>query len=437
MASGKLKYTLVPPEEHLNRTNSVAFTPDGKTIIAAFRGNKSSNVHFWDAATAKHQHRLDGPVGSVLIAPNSKLLVATRGGGLRAWEWGTWKDLSAFAEGHSINIDRVAIKDKVVISSGDNTIRVWDAATSKQRFTLTHDMSVVGVGPDIALSPDGNKLASVSLDDSVCLWDVTTGNRIYKLAGHGRYGMRGAVGFTPDGKYFLSHGWDNYLRKWDVGTGRAVAEVKIEPKGIRLPDKDADRRWEIIKLLGTIGESHFAPDGLHVVMATANEFHIFNVATGKDLFQLVYEGGPIRSHAVSPDGRLLLASIPSNYIIKVLPDGTARSFPDKDTLCLWELATRQVRMKIEYPDRRIGSLAFSPDGKLFAVAINGIERRVHIYDMAGGKEIAVIEGYRGTVHSLAFADDGQRLATGMSDTTVLLWDVAAFKKKVQAGPNTV
>jgi WD40 repeat protein len=428
VASGKLKYTLVPPEEDLNRTNSVVFTPDGKTIVAAFRGNKSSSVHFWDAATAKHKHRLDGPVGSVLIAPNSKLLVATRGGGLRAWEWGAWKELSAIAEGHRTIIDRVAIKDKVVVSSGDNTIRIWDAATSKQRFTLAHGLSVVGVGPDIALSPDGNKLASVSLDDTVCLWDVTTGNRIYKLAGHGRYGMRGAVGFTPDGKHFLSHGWDNYLRKWEVATGKAVAELKIQPKGIRLPDKDADQRREIIKLLGTMGESHFAGDGMLVVMATANEFHIFNVATGKDLFQLVYEGALIQSHAVSPDGRLVLASIPSKYIIKVLPDGTVRSFPDKDTLCLWELATRQVRKTISFPDGGAGTVAFSPDGKRFAVAVNGPVSRVHIYDMAGGKEIAVIEGYRGTVHSLAFGDDGQRLATGMSDTTVLLWDVAAFKK---------
>jgi WD40 repeat protein len=410
VASGQIVHKLVPPEEGPNRAGSAVFTPDGKSIIVAFHRNNSSAIHIWDTATGKHQHRLVGPVGSVIVSPDGNLLVATISGGFRAWEWRTWNDLSASAEGHDRTVDHVFVKGNAVISCGEDSIRIWDAATSNHRFTLNNDRH--GIGPeDIAVSPDGTKLVSISFDDSVCLWDVTTGRKIHRWPGQSFGALRGAVGFTADGKHFLSYGSDRYVRKWNVAKGEVVLEHKI------LKDK-------MVPVL-----TYFSPDGPRFILDTTNEFHIYDVSSGKKLFELFKEPVKARSLAVSPDGRLLLASIPGKTLARMLPDGRFRPVSDKnDSLTLWELATRQIRKKTMFPEGGVGPVAFSPDGKRFAIAINGANRRVHIYDMAGGKEIAVIEGYRGTVHSLAFADDGQRLATGMSDTTVLLWDVPAFRK---------
>ena len=84
----------------------------------------------------------------------------------------------------------------------------------------------------IAVSPDGQFLASSSLDDSVRLWDISSGKEVYKLPGHGSHGGRRTVGFTPDGRRFLSYGDDLYLRIWDVRTGKALTENAVRPPGV-------------------------------------------------------------------------------------------------------------------------------------------------------------------------------------------------------------
>ena len=185
-----------------------------------------------------------------------------------------------------------------------------------------------------------------------------------------------------DGKHFLSYGSDRYVRKWNVAKGEVVLEHKI------IKDK-------MVHVL-----TYFSPDGSRFILDTTNEFRIHDVSSGKELFHLNKEPVKTKSLAVSPDGRLLLASIPGKIFTQKLPDGSVRPVSDKnDSLSLWELATRQIRMKTMFPEGGIGPVVFSPDSKCFAIAINGPNRRVHIYDMAGGKEIAVIEGYRGTAHS--------------------------------------
>ena len=68
----------------------------------------------------------------------------------------------------------------------------------------------------MAFSPDRNKLASRSVDNTVRVWDVATGQIDYTLEGHS--GSVNSVAFSPD-ESKLASGLDNEtVRVWDVAT---------------------------------------------------------------------------------------------------------------------------------------------------------------------------------------------------------------------------
>jgi WD40 repeat protein len=89
------------------------------------------------------------------------------------------------------------------------------------------------------------------------------------------------------------------------------------------------------------------------------------------------------------------------------------------------------------PEAGVGTLAFSPDGKTVAVGDNSkfATGRVRLWDVATGKERAVLEPRIFSVQHLAYAPDGKTLAVvgdagppmGSAPGMVVLWDLAAGK----------
>ena len=71
------------------------------------------------------------------------------------------------------------------------------------------------------------------------------------------------------------------------------------------------------------------------------------------------------------------------------------------------------------------SVAFAPDGQTVATA--GDDRTIKLWDAATGKELAMLAGHADTVYSVAFSPDGKQIASASMDTTARRWDVAARK----------
>jgi WD40 repeat protein len=103
--------------------------------------------------------------------------------------------------------------DGKALASGDcnNTVTLWDVTSGKKNAQFSGHTKPVN---SVAFSPDGKTLASGSCDTTIKLWDVATGKYIATLNGHTEYVQ--SVAFSPDGKTLASGSWDKTIRLWDV-----------------------------------------------------------------------------------------------------------------------------------------------------------------------------------------------------------------------------
>jgi WD40 repeat protein len=94
---------------------------------------------------------------------------------------------------------------------------------------------------------------------------------------------------------------------------------------------------------------------------------------------------------------------------------------------VWDLASGRVAAALQQRLKFINHLAYSPDGRLLAVALGW---SAALWDVARREETVSLRGkHTGTVWSVAFTPDGQTLMTGSGDGTVKLWDVASGRER--------
>jgi WD40 repeat protein len=119
--------------------------------------------------------------------------------------------------------------------SGDSSVKVWDlngagggnGATDSGKAAYEFD-----IGDDIhglAFSPDGKLLAVGSYDQTVTLWNMSTGEKVRTMNGNASYVH--AVAFSPDGRWLVSATHDNAVQVWEVSTGKLVRTLAAH-KGI-------------------------------------------------------------------------------------------------------------------------------------------------------------------------------------------------------------
>jgi WD40 repeat protein len=133
----------------------------------------------------------------------------------------------------------------------------------------------------------------------------------------------------------------------------------------------------------------------------------------------LWHGEPITAVAISPDGRMIASS--SDLALDDPADGVENSF---SRIFLWEARSGKQLREIRFPIERVGSLAFSADGRLLAAAASSVA----LYDTATGKEVRRLPGPEDDDDSTAlFLPDGKTVAVIEHDDLIRFHDVHTGK----------
>jgi WD40 repeat protein len=164
--------------------------------------------------------------GHTDFSPVTMQLVTVDGLEARVWDVKNGR-LLATLEGHRDVVNEVAFSPdgkKIVTVSDDETARVWDAMSGRARFTLTGNWGRVLRG---MFSPDGTRMVMSSVDQTARVWDMESGHLLVTLAGN--WGGIRQLAFSADGKRIVTAG---------VNTARVYildAEERLKWAELHLP----------------------------------------------------------------------------------------------------------------------------------------------------------------------------------------------------------
>ncbi|NWJ46953.1 MAG: AAA-like domain-containing protein [Chloroflexi bacterium] len=456
IASGNLLFLwdltsgTIPPKEpyHITIgfktlvTTSAIFSPDSRWLILT---STDFTARIIDTTTGKYVATLkhNGFVNNAVFTPDGKqVLTASSDKTVKVWETESGKELLTFQNHTSAVQDVILSPDgKLAISTGnDTTIRVWDYVSGKEVTVLRGHASTVASAPNhagLSFSPDGKWLASTSSDGTARLWDWEALSQKRLILNPNTDRLLSAS-YSPDGKTVFTVANNNPPRLFDSASGKQLLTLQ----------------GFLTNGLGMLQfyPSEVSPDGkLAVTSGGFNDqsTRIWEVATGKELGFL--DGAAYTDYVLAKNS-LIYADVRKDLTIEIRdlekdsilqgglkghqaeitgmafsPDYKLLGSASKDqTARIWEVATGKEVAVLKGHNGAVTGIEFSPDGKYVVTA--GEDKTLRLWDTTNWQEVRVIRGHTAEISSVAFSPDGQTVISGSADKTARIWEVASGKE---------
>lgn len=364
------------------------------------------------------------PAGRPFFSGDGRwLVVASKGTALQAW------DLERGAPGKAMTglpediVDGAVSRDGRWIAAATRAdIAVWDRQSGARAVDIgKHTETILSA----AMSPDGRFIAGVHYDDVVRIWDAVQSREIKVVAGVGQ------VVFAPDGSWLsfvadrklrfidpvttlplttLAGGLDAAAVRFVNGDGRWLLVQRDD--GWRLWDAARGQLAPPLPLDRLVGARPllFSPGGDQLLLCRGERFSVAHLAAGGETELPQVLGRCDRFEAgFSPDGRRLAMAV---------AEGEAGVF---------EVASGKMLWQTRGQEGELGGVAWSSDGKLLATV--SYDKEVRLWDGGSGALLGLLSGHIGWVGSVAFGPGDKTLLTAGGDGSIRVWDVAARKER--------
>jgi serine/threonine protein kinase/WD40 repeat protein/Flp pilus assembly protein TadD len=373
-------------------TVALAISPDGR-FLACRHGDDGLILLDVPASVPRPLIR-DNEMIAACFSGDGRFLVYFTNASLKLWNVSQHQELAALGHPWSGGLHEETFL--ATFSADGNTfatalgvsrsVRIWKRTGSGERLALAgHDLAV----PCLAFSPDGKILASGSKDRLVKLWDTATG-RLLRALPPFEFPIE-SIAFSPDGALLATGQYESTtepVKVWDLATMQAFA-----------PPDDALGGWA--------ASVAFSPDGKSLA-ACGEGLTIWSIVEGEKGVgaRLSFE-------------RVIHLPGERSLCVCISPDSKLLAWADHEFwLCLWDLANRrEIRFlgpPLEYGWRNV---AFSPDGDHVTFCTG--EKMIETWDTRRAGRVWTLGHGIGLVTA---SPNGRWLAARTEPSTVTLWN---------------
>ncbi|MCB9874128.1 MAG: WD40 repeat domain-containing protein [Planctomycetaceae bacterium] len=404
-------------EGHTSNVWSVAFSPDGQTLVSSGYDGK---VIVWSVAEKKSTATLEKHKGwcrSVAFHPGGKqFATAGEDGTAVIWDLEGPKEAKEL-KAHEAAIYQVAFSadgNTLATASTDKTVKLWDWQSGKENAKLEGNEDAVW-----CVAFGGNLIATGGADRKLRLFEPN-GKLLATLPGHTDW--ISGVTFSPDAKTIATSSLDRSIRTWNVeqaiaaapAVQQAAAKVKESKDQLQQAEDtiaDSEPKIEPAKqkadILAAVVQSRVAAEVLAQSQEVAEKYK------GNGFVKVDVEGAKKAADeaaaASAEKAKALEADKEFTELVKKLNGGSsADATKEKD-------AAVKAAADLE---AGLSKAQQTKDSATKALA----DSSAALKDLSS-KQSTPLDGFKSTVWTVSFSPDGKRLAAG-SHKALRVWDLS-------------